>query len=512
MMALGLGIGLTFSPSTSGGSAPVAPGAVATTYPTTPTALFHPNTATMTNFSDLPAQVGDRVKTMLDTTSTITATGSLVTNAPILSVDALGVKYLDFIDGAYMVAGLTGLSAQSVSYFMAVQAHKCRTYNFLYPRYQSDGITANSANLGALRTANPTGGTVPFLASGGNSQSSSADTTNRRYMLAGSQLQIIGFASRVTASGGIRYFHNERVADAAQTTARTGMIGLVIGASPTLAQTVDTGMNLYELAVVTSGLLNTPAQAMQDAAIANWQPGTVTDQLLLPGDSITDGIAVRSDGLGNVRSSESLGAQLCKRGASLVSSGTRVLNIGASGNTVGDLVLARDGTISPFDQLLGTNEPAKNKLAVQIGRNNWGSGGQTGAQSYAEIVALLNTTTTGYLQRGWTCTAVCNIANLGATQTKVEDQRALFFSSLLADTLAGPGQTFDGRVNILSLHLAQYASATRFEDAADANDITYYQPSSTNPLNSDGTHPNPLGTQIMATGGTTPQYGYGSLA
>ncbi|MCE7798538.1 SGNH/GDSL hydrolase family protein [Sphingobium sufflavum] len=482
-------------------SAPVA-GSVATVAGFAPSVHYHPHSAAMMNFSSTPAVAGDWVALVQDRMTLASLTGNSSSDAPLLAVDALERKYLNFRSGAYMLIAnaLASLNSQAITVILVGRPHKCRAANFFYPRWRSDGTTANSARAGAMVLALPTGGTACFLASGPGTSFSSA-AVNKEKFVPGSQLQVMGMCSRTTANGGMRYGVNGDISTfsaAVQQTALTGMMGGVVGATPAAAgavtQVTTTGFDLYEMMVYSGTLTDAQFDAAMAAATANWAIPAITRQLVLEGDSITDGV-------GDVQSDESLSAVLTRPGAEMVAGDCRVINLATSGNMVSHLVTRRDGTISMFDQLLGSGEPARNLVAVQIGRNHWPS--QTGAQAYAELVPLLNTTTTGYLQRGWSVAAVVNIAPSAALIARCNEQRALMLSSLLTDTLSGPGQSFEGRVSLLRLDLAGVGGQTRFEDSADATNLTYYQ--------NDTTHPSAAGTAAMASGGDNGAYGYGAL-
>lgn len=142
------------------------------------------------------------------------------------------------------------------------------------------------------------------------------------------------------------------------------------------------------------------------------------------------------------------------------------------------------------------------------------NGNLTAAAHYANFTALLNTASTGYLQRGFKVVAVTPTAISGdATgQSRIASYRAMLadastdavVSQFLTDVQANSGQSYDGLVSVLPLSKVQYAaSGTIFLDATDAADTTYYA--------GDGTHHQQLGYQLQATGGATPQYGYGSI-
>jgi hypothetical protein len=168
---------------------------------------------------------------------------------------------------------------------------------------------------------------------------------------------------------------------------------------------------------------------------------------------------------------------------------------------------------------------AKNLIGLQIGRNDMGTGlNQPSATFYTSLVALINTTTTGYLQRGWTVWSVGNIATANTATTgnspvgedtiqkRVEGARDKIFNggaginaTFQTDTASQAGGAFDGLVKALPLHLVTVSSDTKFLTAADALDTAsgYYD--------SDQTHLRVAGADLMASGGDTPTYGYGAI-
>jgi len=248
-----------------------------------------------------------------------------------------------------------------------------------------------------------------------------------------------------------------------------------------------TGFDLYEVALCKGNLTNTQADAIAAAFVANWAIPAIDSQLVLAGDSITDGVSAVTSGV-------SLGMDLTSPGASLVPSNYRVLNAGQSGWTTVSLTTQRDATNTLFNQLLSV----RNVVAVQIGRNNWASLSQDGATAYAALRDVIYTASTGYLQRGWTVAAMTNIAT--GSNTARDAQVALMLSSLISDCQAGSGQTYDGKLKLVRLDQIKVGGSTIFEDSADANNTTYYQ--------GDQTHPTVLGTAYMANGGDTPSNGY----
>ena len=215
----------------------------------------------------------------------------------------------------------------------------------------------------------------------------------------------------------------------------------------------------------------------------------VQNQLVLEGDSIMQGTDEVTPHL-------SAAALLTNPGAGFIGPEWRVLNKGTSGNQVSHLEVKRDTANSWSEQVL----PGRNVLAFEIGRNDFASGGQSAAQHYANVVAYLNTTGVGVLQRGWEARVMANIAGSPNHMPNITAHRAALRSAAFQnDTTSGPGQAFDGQVSIVSTDLIEHGGGTVFFDAADAADVAYYV--------GDSTHPGVLGAEVRITGGTTPEYG-----
>jgi hypothetical protein len=194
---------------------------------------------------------------------------------------------------------------------------------------------------------------------------------------------------------------------------------------------------------------------------------------------------------------------LTQPGSELVPRNVRVINAGISGNQVSTLVTRRDAANGWPTNLL----PGENLVAVQIGRNNFSVGGQTGVQCYSAVVSLISNPgagTEGYLQRGWKVAQMVNIAMAPSVQAKNVEMRSLLRSAqFLTDTMSAPGQPYAGKVGRIDLPLITVAGDTKFNDEADAADTGIYDV--------DATHLKLAGNRIMASGGDTPQHGYGAI-
>jgi len=410
------------------------------------------------------------------------------------------------------------------------RSHRCGgTLPFVNPRwssYTSPTVnTAANSSIGYLRATSTTN-SAPFLQGGNPAGSSNA--TDCYKAIPGAQLQVMAIRSQATAGGGTRlYINNDVCAIAQQTTAVSNYLGAVIGGNPGSSNSEGVGtssqavFDLYELAIWNTGPADAAADAIVAAAVTNYAIAQLDTNLVLEGDSITQGIATTlSESPANCKG---LGSRLTDPGSSRLPGNVRVLNCGTSGDTVANLVTARDATNSVYDKGKYPGGAVKNVIALQIGRNDLAATAGTAASVYASIVALLNTTTTGYLQRGW---SVVEMGNIGSNNTSITGSpsdgpitlqqriaalRALMFggsginTTFQSDVLAGSGQAYDGLVTVKPLHLITVAGDSKFDTATDAGDTAsgYYD--------SDGTHLRVAGIDLMIGGGEQPGYGYGSV-
>jgi hypothetical protein len=335
-------------------------------------------------------------------------------------------------------------------------------------------------------------------------------------------LHVGGYASRTTALGGQRYYLNNETAVAATqvTTTTTGMIGGVIGGVPAssnglTAPAVGAGnwFDLYELAIWNMSLTDSQADAVAAAMVANYAIPPITRRLVLEGDSITDGIATTMPV--DPKSSGNMAMILTEPGSELVAPGTAVINFGTSGNQVSNLETRKNAAQSLFAKPL-TGGPANNVVAVMIGRNDMALGGMTASQHYTNVVNLLSSAVAGqegYLQRGYRVVLVANIAGAGTVQPRLLEYRSMVADTanrearpgFLTDCQSGSGQVFAGQLGVLHPYAITLAGDAKFDTQADAQDVASGQ------YDDDATHLRLAGITLLATGGDTPQHGYGSI-
>lgn len=482
-----------FAPNTAlsiaigGGDAPPSPGpgTQLTPLPTAPAARWHPA------FSEVTL-AGGKVTAASDLMGLAATTEGASGVGPIEMTDGLGRKFWRFEGAAYLnVATALSLASRSVGVFAVARIHKTQNACTIFAAGNAAAGTTVNTNGAALDVYGASGAApLPRC----HSINAASDAVSKAKMVAGSQLQVIGALGRPTADGGGRLYINEESASVAQPFSTTGVLGAEIGrnafspgASGTWAM-----MDLYELVVFTSVLSNTEGDAIATALSDGWGIAPTVNQLVVEGDSITAGWPV------TVSSGDGLAMKMTDPGvAGVVPAGWRVVNMGVSGNKIANLVARRDAANTIYGLALG----GRNVVACQVGANNFSI--NTAQQVYDAVVALISTTATGYLQRGWEVRQAINIATSNGTNNAVNSavRTLLRDPAFKTDTLTGDGQMYAGKLEIFDLPGITAGSAgTIFDTQADAADLTYYY--------SDGLHLNELGTLTMALGGNTPANGY----
>lgn len=507
-----------------GGGAPVA-GTSPTSFALAPSVHYHPNSQSAT-------LSGSQVTACPDLKSLAALTGISfggATVGPVQMTDALGRKFWRFSPGQYLIVAnaLANINHRASGVFAVWRAHKMTKgedvalFSTRYSSYTDDTTNASRTNGYILRWfSSTTGQSVARLYTG--TVDAFTDTSNGGKMIPGAQIHVCGIASRTTANGGGRMYINNDVATVAQSSLTgTADIGGLIGAKAAAsngATATYTGFDLYEFAFWNQTLTNAQADAIAAAMVSNWSIPAIDSQLILLGDSVTECIDTSTS---VVVPGDNIAVTLTAPGAELVPTNFRVINAAVAGSGIASaftgvaLSAQRDDAAGPLLYVY-PGGPSKNVITCNIGINDMRSsnGNLTAASHYANFTALLNTTTTGYLQRGFKVVAVTPTAISGdATgQSRIVSYRAMLadpstdavVSQFLTDVQANSGQSYDGLVSVLPLSKVQYAaSGTIFLDATDAADTTYYA--------GDGTHHQQLGYQLQATGGATPQYGYGSI-
>jgi len=408
---------------------------------------------------------------------------------PQAMTDALGHPFWRFEGSEYLtVAQDLVLDTRQSAVFMVGRFHrvsnKCPVFSL---GSQAAGNGANT--LGAAFEASSLSRSAPLLRA--YSYPRNANDTGAEWMVAGSQMQVTGMTGRTTANGATRLWVNDRSVQVAQPYNVTGITGAEIGRyarTPGAAGSWGT-FDLYEMIVCDRALTDAEGDAMQAALMAHYAIPQITDQLVLEGDSIMQGT-------GDVTTGQAASMILTEPGRTHIGANWRVVNMGTSGNRVSHLEDKRDAAGSWTDLTL----PGRNVVAVEIGRNDFGGGGQTAAEHYANVTGYLTTSGTGVLPRGWEVRMMANIASSPALQVEIDAFRAMLRDpQFLADTQSAVGQSYAGQVSIIATDLIAHAGQSVFATSANAADVTYYA--------GDSTHPGPLGAQVRMTGGDTPGYG-----
>ena len=452
------------------------------------------------------------------------------TIGPVQMTDALGRKFWRFSSGQYLLINnaLNALNMRQMMVFAVWRVAKVTRgtdFALLSLRYSAytDDTTNTAQTNGYILRGNAATSTSEAARLKSGTVDSYANGIGGHF-IPGAQIHVAGFNSRTTANGGGRFYINERTNDVAQTSlTATNGTGMIIGGKATTSNavtgTTDNCYDLYELAIWKGIYTNAQSDTASAEMVANWGIQAITGQIIMTGDSITECIDTSST---VVIPQDGIAHKLAAPGAGYIPANFRVINIGIAGSALDtysgaitgvDLDTQRDDTSSGF-QMVYSGGAANNIVTVNVGINDMRSsvGNQTAAQHYARFVTLLNTGTTGYLQRGFKVVAVTptSISGDATGQSRISAFRDLLInpttdvivSQFLTDVLANVGQTYDGLVSVLPISKITYASSgTIFADATDAGDTAYYA--------TDGTHHTPLAMTLMVEGGSTPTYGYG---
>jgi len=485
-LSLSSALSLSLSPRPSGGTPTPTPTAGASRVSDwtaavglTPALYYHPNTETVTKTG---ARLTGVSANSLSPALTTSATGPKeVTYANgIKAWRSDGSEYLD-------VPNTFAANPRQITVFMVARVHKhSTTNNYFSISYASDGITALAG--GATFRGVGSSNTAPFMYNAGIASNLSA--TNKEFMVPGSQVQVMGLASRTTANGGTKFWNNKNPSDtrAQSGVTTTGTVGArIFGYVSSNGST--NFMDLLEIVVFAGELTDVQAQAVADYMTDRWGIVAITQNLLLEGDSITDGVT-------EVISGDNVAMAITEPGLGLIPANVRVLNMGKSGAQTSDMVTRRDATNGWPVIKIGANAN-DNVCAVQIGRNDTASGGLTAAQTYDAIKAYWNTATTGVVARGWKPVQFANIAcDSGVVTTTLHD---LITANFATDVTGG---------TVIDLQLIRDSDGGLGADFSpfvlSAQNGTYYQDDDGS---LDTTHPSIYGTKIMGTGGDTPANG-----
>ena len=497
----GLGLGLAVMPVLArypGGGA-AAPGATATSFTTAPQTQFHPHSQ-----AGAVTKNGSVITACPDIKG-LAALSAGGTTGPVEMTDALGRKFWRFEAAAFaQIAATFAANTRGVSAILTGRIHRSAGamlscgLNGASPPATSTGLIHTYTTGGAPYVLRPLG----ILSTG--------DAANRKFMACGHQLQVLAVRAGTTAGGGQRCYVNTDKAAVAEASLGAAFTGMELGryaASGGSAGSFD----LYELALFTSGLAASAMDTAVAEAVANWQIPQLTATLLLEGDSrVHQPLANTGIPTGRI-----LGMLLTDPGAGYVPGNYRVLTMAASGNMIADMT-TRKNAASPGAYAADMQLTGERHVAYVMGTNDGqGSGdanypGTTAntVQRGDAIVAadkamIYDGTGAGLLEKGWTVTRViepqqASNSNVSTAQMRLRHREAAF----LTDTLAGAGQTYDGKLRRLELPLLSIGGFKPFDLDTTVAGNAYYN---------DTQHPNAAGAVLWASGGDTPQYGWGAV-
>jgi hypothetical protein len=459
----------------------------------------------------------------------------------VLMTDGLGRKFIR-TDGtcAFGIPGLANTNANMCAMFFIGRIHKPHTGSAgsaTLNNIMSVSSTVNTGDGAALFNCGQTINRAPRpYVAGRWSPAQSPTSAERANGVVGSNLQCLGFLSRTPTNGSPRWYANgfamTSTGGFANTPSATtgGAIGVY---APAVGTTLTAGAGLqadiYEIVYYNANLTNAQADAIHAAYVANWGFQQITNQVVIPGDSITAGVLL-------VPSGDNIAMKLTDPGSPFaVSPTTRVINMARGGRNTPDMVVQRDLPFETVASIANTDTGLYNQLlsgtnivAVEIGYNDMVSTGRnaSAAVAYNNAVAgsegtvqLINSTAVGspitaggYLQRGWSVRYAVgiqvSISDSGVQEAKVDSLRALIRDNtthvitrdFLTKTLTDPGNTYDGKLKLIPIDTIKVSGVGIFDTSAHAPNSTYRQ--------ADNVHPTVAGTVLLNTGGDDPTAGY----
>ena len=304
-------------------------------------------------------------------------------------------------------------------------------------------------------------------------------------MMLGCQVQVAGITSRGAGDGGFTTTINDNTFRTLRgALSGAGIVGAILGGGPRVEA------DIYEVVCYDRALTDVEVVTVSTAMMAAYNISSVVNQIGLEGASIASGR--------NAAPEFSAAMVLSEPGTGLLPAGWRIFNAASGGSTVADIV----SRFAKAEQWGAYNLPGgRNLITMEVGVNDIG-GGTTGAQHYTNIVNLINTATTGLLQRGWEVCVLGNVGNGGTTETQLQIYRDLLeLPQFLIDTDSAPGGTYAGKVSSIMLNKVQIGGVLVLDTA---NTVAPY-------YDTDAVHLLAPGQAARATGGDTPQFGIGHL-
>ncbi len=258
----------------------------------------------------------------------------------------------------------------------------------------SIGTAFNASNTsgGTFRTVTANG-EAPYVCNAAVSAKTAA--SNGEKLILGSQLQAVGLFSG-SGAGSTRLYMNQDFATVAGPTNATfsgGAIGYYVhstnpatalGASPAAGDALET-FDVYDVLVYNVRPSNTTADTIMAALQTGYTIPTITDSLVLDGDSITQGFYPPVLGGDTVSMKMRIPA------------GWRVVNVATSGNQTYQRVLLRDqvDSIHQTKALIGGANSGHNRVLMQIGINDINTGAAYTASVTAGVMDVTAMTNVG---------------------------------------------------------------------------------------------------------------------
>ena len=460
------------------------------TLPTTPSVRYHAAVSSITLGGD------GRVTSISDIMALADASGSSG-NGPKVGTDPLGRKYLDFNfdpNGAgqhwlTIATTLANVSSQACAVF-AVGRFFSQQSGAVFSIGQNGNSPPNTGGP-LMQCTGPGAGLQQRPYAGPNTAGSQSTKI-------GTQLCVVGSAGRTVGNGGVRVWMNRNgrsPTTPVALTAGTGQ-GAEIGRNSNSPSGTFLNAHIYELIVFNFNLTDSQGDAIATALADGWGIPDIVHDVVVEGDSISAGVDDR--GIARWLSEPSLGLPATTRVVMSARSGS-----GFTKSTTQSPTYRRDLAGSCLDLATYRTPGDVPSLTIQIGRNDI-TNDATADTAYNSLVAYLNTTTTGVLQRGFKVVVGANIAEgstLGITSSVLRLRNKILAAQFLVDCNAGPGQTYYGRLRVANLPgITSGVKGTVFNDLADTTDTDIYQ--------SDGLHPWETGEQLEVYGGDTPENGY----
>ncbi len=255
----------------------------------------------------------------------------------------------------------------------------------------SIGTVEGASNTAGGTFRVSTGGTAAPYVSNAAISSVSAGAGSEKLIM-GSQIQAVGIFSGSGAGSSRHYMNRDFVTVAAPSnqTFTGGAIGYYVHAPGTIGVTpVSTdawaSMDVYDVLVYNVRPSNAVADTIMGALQDGYGIPTITDSLVLDGDSITQGFYPPVLGGDTVSMKMRIPA------------GWRVVNVGTSGNQTYQRRILRDATnsIHQTAALLGGANSGHNRLFMQIGINDINTGATFTASVTAGVMDVTAMTNAG---------------------------------------------------------------------------------------------------------------------